>query len=290
MSDQSLRGALPPVVLELLRRFKEQKKADQRQFLLGIHELHRDLVLAADPQRERLDYDKAEILLRRSSGIEGGRARSCAKEPWTVAWIEEWVAAGEVLYDVGANVGAYSLIAAKHTRCQARVFAFEPGYANFNSLCENVYVNDCTASVSPIPIALSAETGTTVFRYRDLRAGAAVHTLGHDRAAKGEEAMWDQPVLTVRLDDMVRLFGLQPPTHLKLDVDGGELDVICGARESLTSSSFRSLMVELSEDDADAIVRELASLGLVQRQHFGKLNKAGMAMPVDYGLFTRAAG
>ena len=50
------------------------------------------------------------------------RAASCAKEPWTVNWLRDAVGPGDVLYDIGANVGAFSLVAAKH--CGAHVVAF----------------------------------------------------------------------------------------------------------------------------------------------------------------------
>src|SRR3712207_6955594 len=45
-------------------------------------------------------------------------------------WIHTWVRSDDVLYDIGANVGAYSLVAAKKRGGGARVFAFDPSYAN----------------------------------------------------------------------------------------------------------------------------------------------------------------
>src|ERR671932_123659 len=56
------------------------------------------------------------------------RLRPVAKEPWTVRWLERSLRDGDVLYDVGANVGAYSLIAAA---LGAQVVAIEPAYANY---------------------------------------------------------------------------------------------------------------------------------------------------------------
>src|SRR5262245_23889981 len=61
-----------------------------------------------------LDYDAHSVRLLATSPMERKwRARSCKKEPWTVAWIEESMGSGGVLYDVGANVGTFSLVAAK---------------------------------------------------------------------------------------------------------------------------------------------------------------------------------
>ena len=74
----------------------------------------------------RLDFPDCDIWIRAESPAEKNwRARSCAKEPWTVDWLRGNVRPDEVLYDIGANVGTFALVAAKHLR--ARVVAFEPG-------------------------------------------------------------------------------------------------------------------------------------------------------------------
>ncbi len=58
-----------------------------------------------------------EIWLRATSMPElRWRARSCAKEPWTVRWIQESIRKGDVLYDIGANVGTFALLAAREPR------------------------------------------------------------------------------------------------------------------------------------------------------------------------------
>src|SRR4051812_16333710 len=91
----------------------------------------------------RLDYEPAEIHLGLTSRDEFHRLRSCEKEPWTVRWIEEYLKPGQVLYDVGANVGAYTLVAAIAVP-EARVLAFEPAPANFAALSGNLELNDVT--------------------------------------------------------------------------------------------------------------------------------------------------
>lgn len=280
----------PKRLKEVLRAFRQLNKADQTEFLRRNHEASRDLLLApgvTGPERVRLDYDKAEIRLRRTTVPEAIRAVSCAKEPWTVAWIEEFLQPGESFYDVGANVGAYSLVAAKWTRGRARVIAIEPGYANFDALCENIYVNACVDCVTPIPVAVSSQTGLVQFRYRDLRPGAAVHQLAVSGVRDSFTTAFSQPVLTFRLDDLVSQFDLPPPVHIKIDVDGAELEVLRGARRCLADPVLRSLMVELSDAQRDSIVGELADLGLERLQTTLKENARGEAMTVSYGLFTR---
>src|SRR5919106_5118479 len=101
----------------------------------------------------RLDYSGAEIHLRLTSRPEFHRLSSCSKEPWTVRWIEDHLRPGEVMYDVGANVGAYTLLAAVAVP-GARVVSFEPSPANFAALCANVELNEVAERVIAVPLAL----------------------------------------------------------------------------------------------------------------------------------------
>ena len=96
---------------------------------------------------------------------------ACSREPWTVEWIEKHVQSSDVLYDIGANVGAYALVAAMRSGGAARVVAFEPGAATFLSPCHNVAVNQVADRLTPLPIALAAETQLANFNYRSLSAG-----------------------------------------------------------------------------------------------------------------------
>ena len=55
----------------------------------------------------------------------------------TLAWLEQEIALGDVVYDVGAGIGEYVLVAAK--RRGALVVAFEPGYAAYGDLARLAY-------------------------------------------------------------------------------------------------------------------------------------------------------
>ena len=88
----------------------------------------------------KMDYDAKPILMNIESSLEYNvRLHSCAKEPETVRWIEEYVREGDVIFDIGANVGAYSLVTSKVANGKARVYAFEPSFLNFAQLCRNIY-------------------------------------------------------------------------------------------------------------------------------------------------------
>ncbi len=238
----------------------------------------------------RLDYEGAEIMLSVPSKTAQSRLRGCAKEPWTVQWIEDWIRPDEVLYDIGANVGAYSLVAALSPGVRARVVAVEPGYPTFAALSDNVVRNGAQDRVTALGVALGRATTLETLHLRTLDAGAALHTLGGHEGPSG--AVYRQPVLTFRLDDLVERFGLPRPEHVKLDVDGTELDVLAGADRTLSDPSLRTVLAELDEEEAGQLEAVLAKHGLHLHERFRREKKPGpkgsdAPQPPAYGLFTR---
>ena len=210
------------------------------------------------------------------------RVDSVAKEPWTVAWLERSIRPGDVVWDVGANVGVYALLAARLLGDAGTVVAVEPGYANFAALCENVVLNGLEARVVPLPLVLGDASRTATLDYSDLRAGSALHAL----EGTGTAAAYRQPVLVHTLDQVVGGFGVDAPTLLKLDVDGGEVGVLAGARETLERSELRSVLVEIETELGDAVLAALAAAGLelVEEHH----ERDGVPLPgVWYGVFER---
>lgn len=195
----------------------------------------------------KLDYQGHQIELVLSSPAMVKRLRSVEKEPFTVEWIERVVKPGDVVYDVGANVGAYSLIAAKVSGNAARVYAFEPSPATFHALARNVLLNGCGESVVPVQLALWSRTGPVTIDLRSLAAGAARHRI--DRKPAGGSSTLT--VVGVQLDDLVEGLGLPVPTRMKLDVDGAELDVLRGAERTLARPEWQSLILELDPDETE---------------------------------------
>jgi FkbM family methyltransferase len=272
----------------LVRRFCELGENERRGFLRAAMDAippdsFLDLYRARKPRK--LDYEHADINMRVTTKGELVRLRGCAKEPFTIQWIHSRIGAGEVFYDIGANVGVYSLVAAKKPGGGARVFAFEASYATVASLCENIILNDLAAQITPMPIALADATAMNVFSLRDLKAGAARHALGYDPPEDGP-TLYQQPVLMYALDDLIERFDLPLPAHIKLDVDGGELAVLRGASRTLTSPVLRSILVEVSTEQSGAVTDLLERHGLRLDSKIGVTNKAGEDA-VWYGLFAR---
>ncbi len=225
----------------------------------------------------RIDYRGADILVGVTSRTEIlSRLRPSAKEPWTVAWLERTLRSGDVLYDVGANVGAYSLIAASLGREAARIVAVEPVFANFASLCDNVLLNGFEDVVVPLPVLLGARTALETLGTENIEPGAAEHEIGGV----------GMPVLSLRLDDLVAQFGLPAPTLMKIDVDGGEAAVLAGAQQTLARTDLRSVLIEVERAGGDAIVDALARAGLALTERVDEREGKPLTR-VWYGVFER---
>jgi FkbM family methyltransferase len=268
--------------------FQKMGEVDRRQF---FHAVVNDIPLAsyvelhAAGKPQRLDYEHADIYLRVTNKTEMFRVKACAKEPFTIDWIHNRVGKGDVMFDIGANVGAYSMVAAKKRGGGARVYAFEPSYVNIATLSANIALNDLGGQVTPIPVALSASTGMNVLNLRDLDSGSARHGLGDQMPDDGHVA-FRQPVMTFRLDDLIEHFEVPAPNHIKMDVDGGELDVIAGASRTLSCAALRSMLVEVAVAESSEVTQAIERHGLRLVSRFFVTNRAGR-QSVWYGLFER---
>ncbi len=154
--------------------------------------------------------------------------------------------------------------------------AFEPGYANFARLCENIQLNECGGAIVPVPLPLSDTTGLLSFKYRSLEPGQSRHALGEAPfvvARRRGGARFVQPVCATTLDRAVLDFGFPAPHHLKIDVDGSELRVLRGAQAVLRGSQLRTILIESDADAWDALAGELTGAGFALQSRHDRVGK-----------------
>ena len=184
------------------------------------------------------------------------------KEPITIQWIAEF-SQGDVLVDIGANVGMYSLWAAK-TR-GVRVFAFEPEAQNYALLNRNIALNDLGGQIKAFCLALSDAAGYSELHLSALQIGGSCHSLGErvDFRHQPMKPAFSQGCIAARLDDLVAQGVVPTPAHIKIDVDGIEPKVIAGARRVIADARVRSLLIEINQNLADhmQIIADLEALG-----------------------------
>lgn len=219
----------------------------------------------------RMDYAKAPITISVDSWVENKvRLYSCAKEPSTIEWIEAQFKPGDVFYDIGANIGAYSLVAFGFLAGNTNVYSFEPGFATFPQLAKNIYLNNASHSITPFQIALSDRTGIINFHYQNLLSGGALHALGEPLDYQGTPftPVFTLPTLSYRLDDFIEKFNLPLPNHIKIDVDGTEYNILQGASKVLCSPQLRTVLLETDPNNANArsVTQLLEQNGLLLRR------------------------
>ncbi len=219
------------------------------------------------------------ILLHVESEIEEFRADTYAtKEPETLEWIERFFAPGDVMYDVGANIGLYAIFAAKSLDGQCKVYAFEPEALNYAKLNRNIHLNHLSGVVLPCCLALTDSLCFDTFSLnpdnfekmvdgQELVAGSSLHSFGDVRDYSGRvfRPIHVQGAVGVSIDYLWRVWGLDFPNHIKIDVDGLEDKIIAGATQTLDDRRLRSVLVEISSvmDDIDPISLRLTQAGFV---------------------------
>lgn len=135
------------------------------------------------------------------------------------------VGPGDVALDVGANVGAYALLLGQWVRPGGRVYAFEPAPEAFAGLTRHVEMNGLGEVVRPVQAAVSDHAGTA-----DLVADGIQGT--NRIASSGSGTPNRVLVQAVTLDEFCSQVGITPK-FLKIDVEGAELAVLRGARETI---------------------------------------------------------
>jgi FkbM family methyltransferase len=217
--------------------------------------------------KQKLDFEQDDIWLFADSRIEReSRLFSCAKEPDTVKWIVDSFKQGDVVFDIGSNVGAYTLIMSKFVGSKGSVFSFEPNWINFYELNRNIVLNKATNNVSALNWALSSSKRIDTFNYRDLEAGSSLHTFGKAVDFVGNEFIPEcqQSVCSLTLDQFVNEYNVPHVNHIKIDVDGIESEIIEGGIETFSSAHCKSIMVELNED----FNHDLESIRTLERAGF----------------------
>ncbi len=166
-----------------------------------------------------------------------------------------------MLWDIGANVGVFSLYAA--VRRNIKVLAFEPSSMNYHILVRNIQLNQLSDRVMAYCLAFADHTQLGVLNFASYEAGSALNQFG----APGEKSRWTSNaaglvhgMIGFKLDDFVERFNPRFPQHLKLDVDGIEIPILEGASATLRDPRLRSVMVELDLDHEEERRRAVSLL------------------------------
>jgi FkbM family methyltransferase len=184
-------------------------------------------------------------------------------EPAETAAFIARVGAGMCVFDVGANIGYYTLLAARAVGPSGRVYAFEPESCNFGLLTRNVAENGF-ANVRAVHAAVSDRNGTVRLHLDEANFGAHSLEAGSVRTSAGRS----EEVITVPLDSFAdEARGFEPGVLVKIDVQGAEALVVEGGRRLLglpNVTVFLEIWPEAlarAQADAAGLLATLENLG-----------------------------
>lgn len=147
-----------------------------------------------------------------------------------------------VLYDIGANYGYYSLVAG---RLGAEVYSFEPVNGVRSCLMKNAKKNKLQKSINTLQFALSDRAGTDTI---NLYSSSGNNSIAKRSIPDGHELKYigTQKIIVNTLDNLVNKYSMQPPSLLKIDVEGHEQNVLSGAEKTIRRY-MPDIIVEYSE-------------------------------------------
>ncbi len=217
-----------------------------------------------------------DILLDVDSEDESGDVRNyemwrvghyADKEPDTLDWIDTHFEPGDTVFDIGANIGQYSLYAANKLNREISILAFEPEALNFAKLNRDIVLNDLVDVILAYPIAISNRTAVDSFYSKTFTVGASLHALGREITQGGVpfEPQNRQGTVCSSLDDLTTTFGLPIPNHIKVDVDGIEDLIVDGAAQLFHQQELRTFLIEvyMHGDIAERVQAGFAAGGFV---------------------------
>jgi FkbM family methyltransferase len=160
-------------------------------------------------------------------------------EPRERRFLREQTEPGMVIFDVGANIGFYTLLLAKRVGPTGRVHAFEPDPLSFAILSRRA----ARPNVELNPTAVGDRTGRiTLFTHRSNRADNRVHdSLGGETAETVEVAL-------TTLDDYCAARRIDRIDAVKMDIQGAEVAALKGFRKTLGRLRPRWLLIEFSPE------------------------------------------
>ncbi len=223
-----------PVLGGILRRMgRKIMPPDQRVWTQVLHGPGKGLWLELNP-RVGSDYSEGRV------------------EPSVQLALAGYLRAGMTFYDVGANIGFFTLLAARIVGDRGKVFSFEPDSAVAARLKRNVGKNGF-ANVTVVNAGVWSSSGAVEFIVSD--SSSPDHGIGRFTIEPGQKS--SIPAQCISLDDFVA--NAARPDAIKCDVEGAEVEVLRGASSLLRD--YRPWIVsELHSEENRAEVRRLLAL------------------------------
>lgn len=211
-------------------------------------------------------------------------------EPEESQVLRERLRPGSVAYDVGANVGYFTLLASRLVGPTGRVIAFEPNESTLVKLRHHLRLNGAD-NVTVVPVGLADHDGHAEF-----------HSVAGANSGASALRPLDDSVVTrielARLDRLVDEMDLPSPDFIKMDVEGAELLALRGMERTLRAATGVELLVEVTDKflrqthgSEEELLEFLTAVGLRFGREVSRHRRVDeQGRPFQYtALFDRAA-
>jgi len=204
-----------------------------------------------------------DVRIEGGARIEGSTHRFVEKylywfgvwEPWITEWMLHRLRPGDIFVDVGANIGYYSLRAGRLVGPEGHVIAVEASPATRERMAACLERHDLS-NVTVVEAAAGATMGTAEFYFGE--SGNPEHS---SLLKWSPDAAVETTVDVKPLDTILEECDCIEPRLVKIDVEGGELHVLDGARRLLGETRETEFLVEVGDETRDDVVRRFREAG-----------------------------
>lgn len=208
--------------------------------------------------------ENARFIIKKGLAGATGNLYCGLMEYEDMAFLLHFLRSNDLFIDIGANVGAYTILAS--SEINAKTIAIEPVPSTYKNLMDNVLINNIQEKVNALNIGLGSKNGKLKFT-KSFDPGNHVAT----------ENETDTIEVDIETLDTI-LLKEQCPILLKIDVEGFETEVIKGADTTLLNKSLKAIIIELNGSGQ--------RYGYDERQIHNKLSEHGFK-PYNYNPKTR---
>lgn len=253
----------------------------KKQFKLLLYRLN----LLPEPVRARLQGHLTQVLLSKPATMDTRRGKlsfvtlgrvgagrgmaMLTKQPMTIEWIDRFEPRS-VFWDVGANIGVYTLYAALGS--DTKVVAIEPAAVNYLLLTANCEANGFDDRVQCLLAGLGNQNALASLEVSQFVPGDSFGFRNKEhRLYPGRQA-----AMLFSMDQLVDEYGVACPNYLKIDVPGLSEDILAGAERTLRRPELREVHIEARESSSGGrrIIETLKRVGLVptRRDEHGSMD------------------
>jgi FkbM family methyltransferase len=172
------------------------------------------------------------------------------KEPETLDWIDGFNKKKIIFWDIGANIGLYSIYAAlKHNDIE--IVSFEPSTSNLRVLSRNISINNLENKIKIFTNPLSNKNNKfLIMKETEFIEGGALNCFGENFNFEGKKisSTMNYKILGNTINNLLKSKILRIPNYIKLDVDGIEHLILEGGDKYLKNKNIKGLCIEINEN------------------------------------------